>query len=189
MRLTLRYPVIPIFVGLVITGTSYFVAEPAARGAVGGFPLPYVMFHSCCSPEWKTLSLVYDAPNLVADVVMWMAISLAVIATFTIRRFIIGAAAGAGITLLSLLLPPLSIIAPLPASVAFLKPMGFPFEYLTYYTTVISPSSPSGYIFYFPAGLADFVLWAGIAIGIIGIVRARLLGLRVPRSLGYQRIT
>ena len=72
---------------------------------------------------------------------------------------------------MTLLLAPLAIVAPTPALEATLSPMGFPHAFLTYYTTSM-PSGDiftSGYEFDLVPAIADFVLWAGVALALVGL--------------------
>ena len=108
--------------------------------------------------------------GLVADICIWLAISFGCIYAFTIRRFMLSVASGLAITLGTLLLYPLAVVAPTAASDATLNPMGFPYGFLTYYTAGFGGVSSSGYLFDPGPAIADFLLWAGIVMAVIGIV-------------------
>jgi hypothetical protein len=164
----------------MITVATYFVTLPVAGYSISGFPVPYVTFHPCCSMTgsggqygdpytYYDNTYIYSALNFVADFALWVAIALAVAATFTARRLVIGAAAGAGATLLTLLLPPLASITPFGGAETSLTPLGFPYEYLIYYYGGLGSMSYSGYVVAFSAALADYALWAGVALATVGI--------------------
>jgi hypothetical protein len=163
MRRVIGYLAISISVALLITGATFFVGEdvvapvpgaPGARGGatVFGFPVPYATEFCCGIVEGISFlnnTYYYQPLNFVADFALWLLISLTVIFTFTFTRFALAAAAGLGVTLLTLLLPPLSIVRPSPGmETSVLTPMGFPYEYLTYYLVGLhGVANPIGYEF------------------------------------------
>jgi hypothetical protein len=114
-------------------------------------------------------SYFLDPVGLVADICIWLAVSLGCIYAFTIRRLLLSAGSGLVITLGTLLLSPLAVVAPTPAMGATLNPMGFPYGFLTYYTASFGGFSSSGYLFDLGPAIADFLLWAGIVMAIIGL--------------------
>jgi len=152
---------------------------PGAHGAgetaiVSGFPIPYATFFHCCGfgPGYSISSntYYYRPPSFVADFAIWLAISLVIIFTLAFTTLALAAVAGLGATLLTLLLPPLSIVRPTPGlETAVLRPMGFPYEYLTYYVSGLGGVTFSGYQFALPPALADYALWTGVAAALIGI--------------------
>jgi hypothetical protein len=202
MRRVIGYLVISILVALLMTGTTFFVGEfvvasvPGVAGGggsatVSGFPIPYSTFFGCCSSSGNANGYVslnntyyYHPLNFVADFTIWFAISLAVIFTFTLTAFVLAAAVGLGVTLLTLLLPPLSIVKPTPSSIASLRPMGFPYEYLTYYVVGPAFSNSSGYEFALSPALADYALWTGVAAALIGIT-VKILGRRRAKKTQF----
>jgi len=107
--------------------------------------------------------------SLVADFGIWLAISFGCVYAFSIRRLLLSAASGMVITLGTLLLAPLALVMPTPASEATLNPMGFPYEFLTYYTVGFGSTSWSGYEFNLAPAIGDLVLWAGIVMAVIGL--------------------
>ena len=91
-------------------------AGGSASATVSGFPIPYATFFPCCSGSggpggsiFLNNTYYYHPLNFVADFTIWLAISLAVVFTLTLTTLVLAAAAGLGVTLLTLLLPPLSI--------------------------------------------------------------------------------
>ncbi len=181
MRKGLRYLVVPLLVAVLITSLTYFVTIPASYASVSGFPAPYVAFHPCCSGGGDAATgysyfydntYVYSATSFVADCLVWLGIALAVAVTFTVRRFLIGTIAGAGVTLASLLSSPLASVYPFGGAESSISPMGFPYEYLTHYTTYSlgASAASSGYVFFLSAALADYALWTGIALAAVGSV-------------------
>jgi len=213
MRRVVSFLVISVSVALLMTVATFSVGEfvmasvsggagGSTSGTVSGFPIPYATFFPCCSSSggpggyvFFNNSYFYQPLNFLADFTIWLAISLAVAFTLTLTTFILAAVAGLGVTLFSLLLPPLSIVRPSPAMDAILRPMGFPYEYLTHYVAGFfggaNYSSSSGYEFALPPALADYVLWVGVAAALIGITakmlrarRANLLNSDLRASQG-----
>jgi len=183
MRRVSRYVVISMVVAILITFTTFLVGEsavaqiPGAHGAgqtalVSGFPIPYATFFRCCGfgPGYSISSntYYYYPLNFVTDLTIWLAISLAVVFTLSLATLVLAAVAGLGITLLTLLLPPLSIVRPIQGLETVLRPMGFPYGYLTYYVTGLGGVTYSGYQFAVSPALADYALWTGIAAALIG---------------------
>ena len=82
------------------------------------------------------------------------------------------------------LLAPFSMVAPTPAvETSVLRPMGFPYDYLTYYVSGFSPVVVnSGYQFALLPALADYALWTGVCAALIGITMKILRG-RAPKAL------
>lgn len=190
MRRIVHYLLIPALVALVATGASFFVGEfvvasiPGSQGAGGsadvyGFPLPFATFFPCCAlvgnaAAGTSISLdntyFYHPVNFLLDIIVWITVTLSAALVFTIRRFLLAAAAGLGITLITLLAAPLSSVAPTPAlETGVMRPMGFPYDYLTYYSGGFLNFTTSGYDFTLSAFLADYTLWTGIALAIIGV--------------------
>jgi hypothetical protein len=175
---------IVVVVAVAITGAGFLVTEfvvapiPGSNGAAGsavvhGFPIPYSTFFGCCSQvggPGASVSLdntyYWNPVSLIADFGIWLAISLGAAYAFTLRRFLVSAASGVGITLATLMLPPLSIVAPTPSSMATLSPMGFPYEYLTYYTVGFGGVSSRGFEFGLGPVIADYALWAGVVLAV-----------------------
>jgi hypothetical protein len=197
MRKVVGYLVISIFVALLMTSTTFFVGEfvmasvsggagGSTSGTVSGFPIPYATFFPCCSgsggPDGSVFynsTYFYQPLNFVADFSIWFATSLDIILTFTLTTFLLAAGAGLGVTLFTLLLPPLSIVRPTPAlETAVLRPMGFPYEYLTYYVSGLLGATNSGYEFALSPALADYVLWTGVAAALIGLTVKIIRGRR-----------
>jgi len=198
MRRAIGYVAISIFVALLITGVTIFVGEGVeapvpgygaggggTTATVSGFPIPYVTSFPCCSAihsrgDFTLLNntyYYYHPLNLVADFTIWLAISLAVVFTFSLTTLVLATVAGLVITLLTLLLPPLSIVRPPPGLEIFLRPMGFPYEYLTYYVIYLNVPNPNGYEFALSPALADYALWTGVAFALVGVT-ATVLRLR-----------
>ncbi len=199
----MRYLAIPLLSALLITGATFFVGEfvlasiPGTHGAGGsadvyGFPMPYATFFPCCGEVGQgghsvTLDNTYyfQPLNFVLDFAVWSAISLAVVSTFTFRRFLLSATAGIGLTLATLLLQPLSIVAPTPGmETNVLTPMGFPYQYLTYYSGGFLGFTSSGYTFDLSPALADYALWTGVVLGILGITSTIIRMKRHPGEAG-----
>ncbi len=195
MRRIIGYLVISILVALLITSATFSVGEfvmasvsggagGSASATVSGFPIPYATFFPCCSgsggPGGSIIlnnTYYYHPLSFVADFTIWLAISLAVVFTLTLTTLVLAATAGLGVTLLTLLLPPLSTVEPTPAlETAVLRPMGFPYDYLTYYVTGLGGVSNSGYEFALSPALADYALWAGVAAALLGITVKTLRG-------------
>jgi hypothetical protein len=124
-------------------------------------------------------SYFLDPIGLVADFGIWLAISLGCVYAFTIRRLLLSAVSGLVITLGTLLLAPLAVVAPTPALEASINPLGFPYEFLTYYTAGLGSVSWSGYEFSLGPAIGDSVLWAGIVMAVIGLA---ILGVRSRRG-------
>jgi hypothetical protein len=193
--------IIAILLALLITEGTFLVGEfvmASPRGGNGGsqsgyvygFPVPYATFIPCCSasggPDGFVLynnTYFFQPINIGEDFSIWLVISLAVVLTATPMAIALGAAAGLGITLLSLAFPPISMVMPTPAH-GVLIPMGFPYDYLVYYVAGFLGSSQSGYDFYLSPAIADFGLWTGAAAAIFGIARRMVLGLRGARLPG-----
>jgi hypothetical protein len=180
-----------------MTGATYFVGEfvvasvPGGHGLAGsadvyGFPIPFVTFFPCCGggggPGYSVSldnTSFYHPLNFVEDLALWLTISIAIASVFTIRRFALAVAAGTVLTLATLLLGPLSIVAPTPGmETGVLRPMGFPYEYLTYYAGGLLGFYSSGYDFTLSAAIADYALWTGVAFAIIGTTLAWIRGMR-----------
>ncbi len=65
------------------------------------------------------------------------------------------------------------MVAPTPGLETFiLRPMGFPFQYLTYYVTGLPGATYSGYQFDWIAALSDFAFWFGVAFLVFAIMAA-----------------
>ena len=186
-----RILIIALLASVLATGASFFVGEfvlasvPGGHGAGGsaevyGFPLPYATFFPCCGAVGGagysvTLdnTYYYHPLSFAVDVAIWFVISVAVVSTFSIRRLLLGAAGGAGLTLATLFLGPLAAVAPTPGmETAVLTPMGFPHQYLTYYAGGFLGNVSSGYEFALSPALADYALWSGIAMALFGIAFA-----------------
>jgi hypothetical protein len=204
MRRAIGYVVISISVALLITGITFFVGEgvvapvPGVAGSggsatVSGFPVPYATEFCCGSVNGISLNntYYYHPLNFVADFALWCLISLAAIFTFTFRRFALAAVAGLVVTLLTLLLPPLSIVRPSPGmETSVLTPMGFPYEYLTYYVVGLpGVANPSGYEFALSPALADYALWTGVAAALVGITFNILRGRKAKQLNSEQRLS
>jgi DNA-binding transcriptional LysR family regulator len=162
------------------------LAGGGTTAIASGFPIPYVTSFPCCSAIHgrgdfllNNTYYYYHPLNLVADFTIWLAISLAVVFTVSLTTLVLAAVAGLGITLLTLLLPPLSIVRPTGGLETFLRPMGFPYEYLTYYVIYLNVPNPSRYEFALSPALADYALWAGVACALIGIAFRILRGRHV----------
>ena len=183
---------------IVATGATFLVTEPVVApvpGAPGvwssasvyGFPLPYSTSFCCGSGGGPGYSFYFGMNNtyflhpmsLIADFGIWLAISFGCIYAFTIRRLLLSAASSVVITLATLLLPPLAMVAPTPSSMATLNPMGFPYEYLTYYTFDFMGYFSKGFEFSLGPAIGDFVLWAGIVMAVFGLA---ILGVRSGRG-------
>lgn len=189
MKRVLRYLAISVLAAALITGATFLVGEsvvapiPGSHGAAGsadvyGFPIPYSTFFPCCSQVGGAgyhVSLdntyFWNPVGLLVDFAIWLAISLAAVPSLTVRKLLVAAAVGAGATIATLLLGPLSIVAPSAGlETSVLKPMGFPYEYLVYYVTSLpGTKNPSGYEFYLSPALADFALWTGIVLATAGV--------------------
>jgi len=188
MKKVIGYVGISILASLLITGTTFLVGEsvvapiPGEPGAAGtaivsGFPIPYATLFPCCGSVggrggsiFLNNSYFYHPQNFVADFTIWLAISLGVLFTFSLSVLVLAAVAGLGVTLLTLLLAPLSIVRPTPAmETSVLRPMGFPYDYLTYYVTGLGAVTNSGYEFTLSPALADYALWTGIVATLIGV--------------------
>jgi hypothetical protein len=180
VRRVIKYLLIPALVAVLIASATYFVTLPVAGYTVSGFPAPYVRFYPCCSgggtggasgdPSYfYDNTYLFNTLNFVADVVVWMAISLVVAATLTVRRLAIAAIAGLGITSLTLLLSPLASITPFGGAETALTPLGFPYEFVTYYTGGLLGFSYSGYYFTLSAAIADYALWTGVMLVVTGV--------------------
>jgi len=204
MRRAIAYAVISISVALLITGITFFVGEgvvapvPGVAGSgasatVSGFPVPYATEFCCGIVDGISLNntYYYQPLNFVADLAIWFLISLTVTFTFTFRRFALAAVAGLAVTLLTLLLPPLSIVRPSPGmETSVLTPMGFPYEYLTYYVVGLpGVANPSGYEFALSPALADYALWTGVAAALLGITVTILRRREAKRLSSEQRLT
>lgn len=195
---------------ILATSATFLVTEfvvapvPGASGvwssaSVHGFPLPYSTSFCCGSGAGPGYSFSFgmnnsyflDPVGLVADICVWLAISFGCIYAFTIRRFALSAVAGLAITLGTLLLSPLAIVAPTPALEATINPMGFPYGFLTYYTAGLGGVSSSGYEFSLGPAIADSLLWAGIVMAFIGMAilwaRIRQRRLRTKQLLVLQQ--
>lgn len=184
MRRRVRYLLIPVLVALLMTGSTYLVTERVSGYLVGGFPFPYATSHPSGDELYGSMH-IYSVPNLIADLEAWTAIALAVAATFTSRRFLAAAGVGGGVTLFTLLLQPPSVIYPFGGAETSLRPMGFPYEYLTHYATIgIGTVPSSGYYFMLSAALADYALWTGIALAFLGI--ALTIGQRPNYELIFE---
>jgi hypothetical protein len=139
--------------------------------------MPYATFFPCCGEVGQgghsvTLDNTYyfQPLNFALDFAVWSAISIAVASTFTLKRLLLGATAGIGLTLATLLLQPLSIVAPTPgAETDVLTPMGFPYQYLTYYSGGFLGFTSRGYTFNLSPALADYALWTGVVLALLGI--------------------
>jgi len=173
-------------VALLITGATFFVTEfpnasvPGAPGASGGalvrgFPLPYLTIFCCGIVDGIVLSNAsyFHESSLLADFAIWLAVSLVGVLTLSVRRLLVAATAGVGLTLLTLLLRPLSSVAPgYGMETDILRPMGFPYEYLTYSAGGLLGATTSSYDFNLSAALADYALWTGVGLALAGIVVA-----------------
>ncbi len=190
MRRAIGYVAISIFVALLITGITIFVGEGViapvpgygaggggTTATVSGFPIPYVTSFPCCSAIHGRVDFTllnntyyyYHPLNVVADFTIWLAISLAVVFTVSLTTLVLATVAGLGITLLTLLLPPLSMVRPTGGLETFVRSMGFPYEYLTQYVIYLNVPNPSRYEFALSPALADYALWTGVAFALIGI--------------------
>jgi hypothetical protein len=189
VRTFIRYLVIPIVAALLITGATYFVGDvvlasiPGAHGGVAsaqvyGFPIPFVTFfpfHGTITGPGYFVSLdltyIYHPLSFVADLAIWLAISLAVVSTFSIRRLILAVPAGFVLTLVALLQSPLWFASQAPGlQTNVLGPSGFSYEYLAY--TVNGPPGLnilSNYGLVLSPVLADYALWTGVALAVVGI--------------------
>lgn len=179
----------------VLTGVTFFVTEDAAAVVPGshgviaspavtrGFPVPYSVTFCCGIANGVNLlptRTFYYQLGLLADLAVWITVSLSCAAVLGRRRLAVGAAAGCAITLLTLLLRPVSSVAPgYGAETEILRPMGFPYEFLTYYKGGLPSASFSGYQFNLSALVADYALWAGVALAVMGLALV-LRGRRLP---------
>ena len=198
-RRTIRFVLLVAALSAVIaTGATFLITEPVVapvpggHGAEGsasiyGFPLPYSTSFCCMSGAGAGYGYSFgmnstyflDPIGLVADFFIWLAISLGCIYAFTIRRLLLSAGSGLAITLGTLLLSPLAVVAPTPALESTLSPMGFPYGFLTYYTTGLGGVSWRGYEFSLGPAIGDFVLWAAVVMAVIGLA---ILGIRGRRK-------
>jgi hypothetical protein len=183
-------------VGEFVTASPSGGAGLGPSGTVSGFPIPYATFIPCCAsgggPQGYhsyNNTYFYQPLKFAADFAIWLAISLAVALTFSLPTLALAAAAGLGVTLLTLLLAPFSMVAPTPAlETAVLKPMGFPYDYLTYYVSGLSPVGVrSGYEFALPPAMADYALWTGVCAALIGITMKMLPANYAGRPLLRRR--
>jgi hypothetical protein len=187
MNRVVRNLIIPAFAALLLTGATFLVTEdtsaqvPGSNGAFSGatargFPMPYLLTFCCGIANGVDLlpsRSFYNDANLVSDLAVWLTISLSCTLVFSGRRLLIAASVGAAFTLATLVLRPLSSVSPgYGAETEALRPMGFPYEYLTYYRTGLPGATFSGYEFNLSAVLADYALWTGIALVGLGIIAA-----------------
>ncbi len=184
LRRVVGYLIVSVLVALLITGATFFVTEfpnasvPGVPGASGGalvrgFPLPYLTIFCCGIVDGIDLSNAsyLHESNLAADFAIWLVVSMVGVLTFSVRRLLVAATAEVGLTLFTLLLRPLSLVAPgYGMETDILRPMGFPYEYVTYYVGGLLGATTSGYDFNLSAALADYALWTGIALALAGIV-------------------
>lgn len=183
----MRYLVIPVLAALLLTGMTFFVTEnpeaavPSSHGAYGtavsrGFPVPYSLTFCCGVANGVSLlptRTFYSRSGLLVDLAVWLAISFACSAVFGRRALLAGLAAGGAVTLLTLLLRPISSVVPgYGAETEVLRPMGFPYQFLTYYRTGLGLVTFSGYEFNPSAVVADYALWAGVALAVAGAALA-----------------
>ena len=197
LRRILVVLVVSAFVALTATFATFSVGEfvtasPSGgaglgpSGTVSGFPIPYATFIPCCTGGGSDHHYVnynntyfYQPLNFAADFTVWFSISLGVALTFSLTTFAVAAGAGLAVTLFTLLLAPFSMVAPTPGmETAVLRPMGFPYDYLTYYVTGLGGVTNSGYEFALSPALADYALWTGVAAVLIGIAVKMLRGRR-----------
>jgi hypothetical protein len=202
MRRIVRYLAISVLAAVLITGASFLVGEgvvasvPGGHGTAGtanvyGFPIPYATFFPCCGggggPGYSVFmdnTYFYQPMSFAADFGIWLAIAFAATYVFTVKTLLFSAAAGLGATLLTLLAPPLSLVAPTPGvETDVLRPMGFPFEYLTYYSGGLLNFTSSSYNFDLSAALADYGLWTGIMFVGVAVAVAAFHFMRYQRSL------
>jgi len=157
-----------LLLSVLITFLTFFVTE-GIIGSVGGgfsismethgFPLPFYY-------EWTvtTYRFSFDFLNLGIDFLIWFLICFAVVTHFTGKLALLSIAFGLVVTAITLFLPPLPQVTPVANSFTYMRPMGFPFEYLLYYQTLsLTGSSNSGYYFDLLRALADFSLWSGVS--------------------------
>ena len=177
-----------VLTAIVATGATFLITEPVVapvpggHGAEGsalvyGFPLPYSTSFCCMGGAGAGYGYSFGTNDsyflnpigLVADLGIWLAISIGCIYAFTIRKLLLSSVSGLAIALGTLLLSPLAIVAPTPAMEATLNPMGFPYAFLTHNTAGLGSVSWSGYEFSLAAAIGDSVLWAGIVMAVIGL--------------------
>lgn len=168
---------------------------PGSHGAYGGavsrgFPVPYSLTFCCGMANGVDLlptRTFYYGSGLLLDLGVWLIISLACSAVFSRRTFLAGLAAGGAVTVLTLLVRPISSVVPgYGAETEALRPMGFPYEFLTYYRTGLGLVTFSRYEFNPSAVAADYLLWAGISLAVAGLalaLRSRRLRVHVSDRL------
>ena len=183
---------------LLATGISVFVTEGvlASLGSNGGgsatvmgFPLPFITFFGCClsfgpPPVTFDNSYFFHPLSFVADYVLWLGISYVIISTFSLKKLLLSSVGGLGVTISTLILSPLSLVAPTASNEAIITPMGFPYEYLTRYVIEFPFGLPSsGYEFSLGPALADFSLWFGIVFSLLAITNIVLIERHKPSPL------
>jgi hypothetical protein len=180
---------------LLVTAISVFVTEGvlaslgsngAGTATVMGFPLPFITFFGCCfsfGPPPVTLDNTYffHPLSFVADYALWLAPSYVIISTFSLKKLLLASVGGLGVTISTLILSPLSLVAPTASDEAIISPMGFPYEYLTRYVIEFPLGlASSGYEFSLGPALADFSLWFGIVFSLLAITS--IISIKIHKS-------
>ena len=151
---------------LSVDGVHHWLPELQVMGIakVRGFPLPYAAYY----PSNGAARVFYPL-NLAGDLSFWFAIALLALSAFTRWRLVLALLGGLGVTLLSLLLPPLAMATPLDAPlVCFPSPMGFPFEYLS--RLDCGPFGGVTTQFSLVNAAADLAFWTGATFAAFGFV-------------------
>ncbi len=165
--------------------------DSGGTNVVAGFPLPYLYFPEGLSPGCTIASVpslacrfTFQPAYALGDFLLWFSITMLIVYSFAIRRpslalVALGLAAGLAATLLTLLVPPLTIVAPTPGSEALAgwTPMGFPWNYFI-----------NGQAFNVTSAGADYLFWAGIMLAAVCLANALARrGNRLPCPGSLQR--
>jgi DNA-binding transcriptional ArsR family regulator len=174
--------VLAAIVGLAATALSFLVSTisnftfnltTGGTYVVFGFPIPYINFPEGGSPQCTfenlpslACSFTFQPAYALGDFLIWSSISFLIIYSFTTRRppfALIGFAFCASliVTLATFLVPPLQVVARIPSIDSFtaLRQAGFPWSYFI-----------SGQGFILTSAFADYVLWTGVTLAVVGII-------------------
>ena len=183
--------------GLIATNLSLLVAQGSVSFSylVRGFPVPYLTFNGCefyiCEFDGSQVRPIpsFYIQYALADFAIWLVIAIGILlmlSSMNTRKrssiFLgVGLASGLGITLLSVLLRPLSLYTPIVGMESYVNYMGgFPLEYFERATIFLLSQNPPTISYFTTINfVTDCVLWSLASLAVIGFITS-IFSRRLP---------